>query len=111
MAKAAQGLRARSLLYEAVRRFGFERGKTQSLGGFLGQVYDCERDGQPCILKIRPLTARRTLEYTMGELDFLKYLAEEGVRVPRPVVSLKGEIIEVLVSGQDEFLAYAYTRP
>ncbi len=62
-----------------------------SYEGCVNLVYDYARDGRPLILRISYL---KPMDQIRAELHFLNYLAENGVRVSRPIPSLRGNLIE-----------------
>lgn len=92
------GICDREALATASRLFGVRRDALRLVDGYEGcanLVYECERDGQPCILRIsfRP---DRTVEQIQAELHFVSYLAEHGVRVSRPMLSRDGRLVETI---------------
>ena len=81
----------RDVLETAARLFGTSKdrlGKFEDSEGCANLVYYFERDGQQRILRIsfRP---DRSLESIQAELHFVNYLAENGVRLSRPVLLRK----------------------
>ena len=92
---------------EACRRFGFD--DCVSIGGFASYAYEASRDGQRYILKITH-TLRRAPEYIRGELEFVGYLADNGVRTSRGVKSSSGELVEAIDAKRGQFLAYSFER-
>lgn len=92
---------------EAAARYGVEQLK--KVGGFESFVYEFERDGRGYILKITH-TIRRSEAYIMGELDWLNYLADNGVSVARAVPSPSGRLIERIEDGDEAWLLIAYEK-
>ena len=58
-------------------------------------VYDCHRDGAPYILKITH-TIHRQPHNILGELEFINFLADGGVTVPRAIPSINGNLVETI---------------
>ena len=67
-------------------------------------VYDCHRDGAPYILKITH-TIHRQPHNIFGELEFINFLADGGVTVPRAIPSIHGE------SGSSPTSSHPANRP
>lgn len=65
-------------------------------GGHFNQVSGFERDGVPYVLRLTPPDAETTLLATRSALAFMKFLAEGGVRVPEPVASPGGQLVETI---------------
>lgn len=88
----------REILDTASRLFDIKKDTLNLIAGYEGcanLVYDCSRDGQPCILRIsfRP---DRTAEPIRAELHFVNYLAEHGASVSRPIPSQNGKLLETI---------------
>ncbi len=98
------------ILSEAAKRFGSSMQQTKDLGGFESFVYEIERgDGRQFIMKITH-SVRRTKDYLMGELEFVNYLAANGVQTSVAVPSVNGELIEMIEAKEGYFLAYAFEK-
>ena len=84
-------------------------GKFDDYEGCANLVYRYERGGQPRILRIsyRP---DRTIEHIRAELHFVNYLAENGVRVSRPLLSENGNLVEVIHAGGMPFIAVSFGK-
>jgi len=95
---------------EMLRRFGTGPDRVRELDGFESYVYVIPFNGREVILKVTH-SMRRTVDYIMGEIDFVGYLAGNGVPVPRPVESIDGNPVEVLHNDDGSyFLAYAFEK-
>jgi len=57
-------------------------------------------------------SARRTFDYTAGEIEFVRYLAAAGLPVSQPVLSESGYFVERIDDGAPEryFVATAFER-
>ena len=94
----------------ALQRFGIAEDKTRELKGFESFVYECEKEGQELILKITH-TLRRTTDYIMGELEFVNYLADNGVATSRTLPSLNNQLVESIeIENGHCFLAYVFEK-
>ena len=92
---------------EAERRFGLKRSDSTPLQGSHSYVYEYPGGEQSVILKITHSSHRRERQI-LGELDFTNYLADNGVRVSRAVMSLGGSSVEIMEAESGYFLATAY---
>lgn len=109
MNKTLRDLYAPTVLAAFAHRYGVRPEEVTKLGGFESFVFAFSRDGGDYILKITH-TIARTHDYLEGELEWLNYLAENGVPVSRAVPSLKGRLIETLEGESGEYLAVAYEK-
>ena len=100
------------VLETAARLFGTSKdrlGKFEDSEGCANLVYYFERDGQQRILRISFRTDR-SLENIQAELHFVNYLAENGVRVSKPIPSEKGNLLEVIHAAGMPFIAVSFVR-
>ena len=100
-----------SIRNELIRRYGSRPDQVKELDGFESNVYVCPTDNGDIVLKITH-SIRRSADYIMGELDFVGYLADNGVAAPKPIASKNDNLVEVLYYGDDggHFLAYAQEK-
>ena len=94
---------------EAEGRFGLKRSESSTLQGSHSYVYEYTGGGKPVILKITHSYHRREWQI-LGELDFTNYLAENGMRVSRAIMSLGENWVETLEAESGYFLATAYEK-
>ena len=95
---------------EAFRRFGFTPVSLEILpDASHSYVYDCSRDGVPYILKITH-TVHRQPHNIIGELEFINFLADGGVTVPRAIPSVSGNLVETIPAEDGEFMVVAYEK-
>src|SRR5260370_28209341 len=79
---------------EAASRFGASPDDLSRLNAFENHVYEFTNpDGLELILRISH-SARRTHDYTQGEIEFVRFLAAAGLPVASPVLSESGQFIE-----------------
>lgn len=91
-------------------RYGIPVEALKSVGGFESYVYEFTRDGQRFILKVTH-TMRRSLNYIMGEIDWLNFLSDHGVSVARAVPSANGQLVERVEAEEGgAWLLIAYER-
>ena len=106
-----------AILAEALRRFGFSPTPLLELEGS-AFVYEGLLDGLPRILKIAPgiwnsteQITGSTREQLLAEVDFVRYLAKNGLPVALPVPSRSGNWVELLPLDEHAcFLAYAFEK-
>lgn len=98
---------------EAARRYGLEGSDLAELVAFENYVYDAESpDGTQLILRISHST-RRTQDYTLGEVEFVRYLGAAGIPVAQPLLSDTGQWVERIPEEADPdhyFVATAFER-
>lgn len=97
------------ILAEAAARFGTSADQTTKLGDPASFVYEYAIDGTFYMLKITH-TARNSPEHLMGELEWLNYLADNGVAVSRAVPSIHQRMIESIPAADGQFLAVSYEK-
>jgi len=79
---------------EAARRYGLEPSALDELAAFENYVYSGENeDGVDVILRLSHST-RRTVDYTLGEVEFVRYLGAAGIPVSQPILSEAGQFVE-----------------
>ncbi len=106
-----------SILAEALRRFGFDPDSMAELEGS-AFVYEGLLEGLPRILKIAPGVWNTTEQITgstreqlLAEVDFVRYLDENGLPVALSLPSRGGEWVEVIPLDERAcFLAYAFEK-
>jgi len=86
--------------------------KMQRLKGYFGAaniIYRCQKNSEIFYLRIsfRP---DRNPEMIASEVEFINYLAENGLRVARPVKSLNGNLTELFSTTKTVFTAVLFTE-
>jgi amicoumacin kinase len=97
---------------EAARRYGLASSDLTELNAFENYVYEAENaDGVPLILRVSHST-RRTLPYTLGEVEFVRYLGAAGLPVSQPILSDPGQFVERIddVDPDHYFVVTAFER-
>ncbi|WP_135556592.1 phosphotransferase enzyme family protein [Paenibacillus cymbidii] len=90
---------------EGAARFRVPPKSLSFIGGFQNFIYSYTREGSKYILRFTPSTLR-TPEGLEAELDWIRYLAENGVSVSEPILSAQGIGIECV---QGENIAFYVT--
>ena len=97
---------------QAAQRFGLSPDALTELAAFENFVYEAENDdGDSLILRISHST-RRTVDYTLGEIEFVRYLAAAGIAIAPPILSESGQFVE-RIDDRDPgqyFVATAFER-
>jgi Ser/Thr protein kinase RdoA (MazF antagonist) len=86
----------REIVEEACRKFQGTESSIRFLGGFYGNVYEYERDGEPCVLKLLPI-ASKDRSQLQSELKWMGFLKSRGIAVPKPILSARGQSIETII--------------
>jgi Ser/Thr protein kinase RdoA (MazF antagonist) len=97
---------------EAARRYGVEPSDLAPLNAFENFVYECTSvDGAELVLRVSH-SVRRTLDYTLGEVEFVRYLAAANIPVSRPVLAESGSFVERIDAGEPDhyFVVTAFER-
>lgn len=91
---------------DAVARFGGN--SPEDIGGFESFIMKFSRNGTDLVLRLAH-TIRRSPEMIQGEVQWIRYLAENGVSVADAVESLSGNLVEEIPDGKGgSFLATAF---
>jgi Ser/Thr protein kinase RdoA (MazF antagonist) len=99
----------REIVMAGAALYGTDVGDLNYIGGMDGRVYGYARDGRDYVLKLAPMDDGR-LAALDEQLAFMRYLADGGVRVARPVPSRHGRLVEKLASGNTTLVAMAFER-
>ncbi|HEY4244061.1 MAG TPA: phosphotransferase [Kofleriaceae bacterium] len=95
---------------EAARRFGLDPDALTQLAAFENYVWEGENDdGELVILRLSH-SSRRTFDYTMGEVEFVRFLVAGGCSIAPPVLSESGQFVERIADGDDHFVATTFER-
>lgn len=97
---------------EAARRYGLTAAALTELAAFENFVYEADNeDGETIILRISHST-RRTIDYTLGEVEFVRYLAAAGIPIARPILAESGQFVERIADADPGhyFVATAFER-
>lgn len=84
------------LLAAAADRYGISLEETHALGGSQNQIYAYEHEGNAYIVRFTPMN-NRSEQQVLGELDWIRYLAYNGIAASAPVLSRGGRLSESIV--------------
>jgi Ser/Thr protein kinase RdoA (MazF antagonist) len=107
------------ILKEAAKRFGVAFGKLMRFHDSVKVVESCrfiekslhqyDRDGRYYILRLtHPLYV--DFEFIPGEVDWINYLADHGVRAPRVITSRNGELVEIIEDEDSPYAAVSFEK-
>jgi Ser/Thr protein kinase RdoA (MazF antagonist) len=98
------------MLDHAAALFGTTKDNLLQFGSYEGcvnLVYEYKRDGVPMILRI---SYQKPVDQIRAELHFVTYLADNGVRVSRPVPSQRGNLIESMQAEGVDFIIVSFVK-
>ncbi|TCP59214.1 Ser/Thr protein kinase RdoA (MazF antagonist) [Tumebacillus sp. BK434] len=99
MSRKAIHLLTTEVLQSASSKYGLDPARLVDLGsGNVNTVYDCQADGQSCILRLTH-NSRREQRELASEADYVNYLAQNGAAVSRVIPSKDGNLAEALPNG------------
>lgn len=97
---------------EAAGRWGIPPSELASLDAFENHVYECSApDGTEMVLRVSH-SKRRSVDYTLGEVEFVRWLAASSLPVARPVLAETGRFVERIDDDEpgEYFVATAFER-
>lgn len=97
---------------DAARRYGVPPSELTELNAFENFVYEAENeDGVALVLRVSHST-RRTVDYTLGEVEFVRYLGAAGIPVAQPILSEAGQFVERIADTDPDhhFVVTAFER-
>lgn len=98
------------VIAEAAVRYGVESEALKKLGGFESYIFKYQRNNIGYVLRISH-SIRRSMELIRGEVDWIRYLASNGVPVADAVPSASGNLVEIIPDGHGgSFLATAFNE-
>jgi len=97
------------IMNEVAQRYEIAKTDLKKLGSFESFVFEYEKDNQKRILKITH-NLHRTIDQVKGELEWVNFLAENGVSVPPVIRSKNGELVELISLEYSYFLVYAFEK-
>ncbi len=98
------------IMAHAAARYGVAVEDLTALDGFESYIYEYSLGGAAYILRVAH-SIRRSPDQIRGEVDWINYLAANGVRVARAVESVAGQLVELVDDGQGgQFLATAFVK-
>jgi Ser/Thr protein kinase RdoA (MazF antagonist) len=100
------------ILSEAAKSFDLELSSLHPLGGMEGMALEYRLDGGDYVLKVTPRDKSNPDQVAQIEAKtrFIRYLAENGVRVARPVLSPHGNWLETIEKDDAIYVVTAATK-
>lgn len=95
-------------------RYRLDKSEINVLDGFESFIFDCGRtnwsDGNELILRVGH-SGRRSSALVQGEIDFINYLADNGVNVAGAIPSPGGNLVETFEDGTGQrFVAVTFRK-
>jgi Ser/Thr protein kinase RdoA (MazF antagonist) len=100
---------SQEVLFEAAQRFGMSTDSLKRLGDFENYVYEGEIDGVSYVLRLTH-SSHRSTNMVLGELEWINYLAENGISVAKALPSTSGRLAEQIHVGEDYFAASVFQK-
>ena len=97
------------ILNTALRRYDIDPATVQQLGGFESFIYAFSRDCSDYILRLSH-SLRYSMEMIEGEVDWINYLAQNGVPVSRAVPSAANRLVEKIDASEGYFSVTAFEK-
>ncbi|WNS44716.1 phosphotransferase [Paenibacillus sp. MMS20-IR301] len=98
-----------NILEIAAGRYGIHRDEISDIGGFQNFVYEYQQYGKSYILRITP-GMHRTPELVSAELEWIKYLARNGISASEPIRSINQAWTEVIRTPEMPFTAVSFNK-
>jgi len=98
---------------EAAHRYGLTPAALTELAAFENFVYEAENDDGDVVILRLSHSSRRTVDYTLGEVELVRYLVAGGLPIAPPILSESGQFVERIVDSRDPgqyFVATAFER-
>jgi Ser/Thr protein kinase RdoA (MazF antagonist) len=97
-----------NLLEFASENYGFDKEKLHFIGDNCNAIYAFQKNDKWYILRIgqRPVSF---IPQTKAELDWMRYLSENDVNVPLPLLANNGERLIAIQEGDEHYIICAYT--
>lgn len=92
---------------EGAARFGVSPDELTFIGGFQNFIYSYTHDGSKYILRFTPSTLR-TSEGLAAEIEWIRYLSENGLSVSDPVSSIGGKDLERIDGNMIDFYVTSF---
>lgn len=79
------------------------------LGNWQNFIYEYQKDNQKYILRFTP-SSHRSVNSVKGEVDWLLYLAQNGVSVSSPIQSKQGNYVELINTADVDFIVTSFMK-
>jgi Ser/Thr protein kinase RdoA (MazF antagonist) len=100
------------IISQAAEKFDLKISDLNPLGGMEGMALAFKRSRDDYVLKItpKPKGSPTEVEKLEGKLEFIHYLAKNGVRVAKPIPSPAGNWVETVETSQTLYLVNTFTK-
>ncbi len=98
-----------NVLFEAAKRFNLSTDSLKLLGSFENYVYEGNRNANSYILRLTH-SSHRSTNQLLGELEWINYLAENGVNVAKSYPSINGSLAEEIFVGDNYFIVSLFKK-
>ena len=97
-----------NILTFAAKQYGFEKDKVHFIGDNCNSIYGFAKNNDWYILRIGQKPAS-FVSQTKAELDWMCYLAENGINVPTPLPTIHGERLTTIQDGENHYIVCVYS--
>ena len=94
------------IVNHAVKQYGLQKDSVKRLGSFESAVFEVCRDAKSYILRATD-SEHRSVEQIQAELDWVAYLAANGVPVCQPLESIDNRLVEPLFPNNGDKRSFA----
>ena len=98
-----------AILDQAASIFGITPEDLKRLGAFESIVYEFERDGKSCILKLTH-SLHRSMDAVRGELEWVDHLVACGVSCSPVILSERGRTVEKIDAEDSYFIVSGFEK-
>lgn len=109
MLKETKEIYNEKIFEEICNRFEIQKNKIKLLNGFENFIYEFRKNEKSYILRVTH-SLHRTEEQIKAEVEWVNYLAENGVSVSRAVLSPDNNLVERFETGNTYFMAIAFEK-
>lgn len=97
------------ILENAVKHFSSRNTQVSFVGGHQNLVYEYKQNDKHFILRLTPST-NRSENLVQSELDWISFLANNGVSVSQPILSKNGRLTEVVLFSEGYFTCAVFEK-
>jgi Ser/Thr protein kinase RdoA (MazF antagonist) len=98
-----------TIMKQATNLFGIAPAELKRLGAFESIVFEFDRDGRSCILKLTH-SLHRSVDAVRGELEWVDHLVANGVSCSPVILSSCGNIVERIEIDDSYYIAYGFEK-
>jgi len=109
MLKATKEIYSENILEEIAGRYKLPKTEFKLLDGFESFIYEFQQNNRSHILRVTH-SLHRNVEQIKAEVDWVNYLADNGVAVSRAVHSPEGNLVEKVDLQDSYFMAIAFEK-